>query len=766
MATRDMATREATGPARAGTARIELPIEGMTCGACAARIERGLSRLPGVEEASVNLAAERASVVYDPARTGPEAFKEKVAALGYRVADPAPAAAPARDEATAAARRRMLAAAALALPVVALSMLPPLQFPGWPWLAAAAATPVVLWTGRGFHLAAWRNLRHRTATMDTLVSLGTLAAWGWSVAVLVLGAGGHTYFEVAVAIVALVLVGRFFEARSRGRSSQALRRLLELGAKQARVLRDGREVTVPAAALRPGDRFVVRPGEKVATDGRVVEGRSSIDRSLLTGESMPVEVGPGDEVAGATVNVQGRLVVEATRVGSETVLAQIVRLVEEAQAGKAPVQRLADRVSGVFVPAVLALAAVTLVGWLAAGEPAGEAVRAAVAVLIIACPCALGLATPTAVMVGTGRGAELGIVIRGGEVLERTRRVTTAVLDKTGTLTEGRMRLAAVHAAGGTDPEELLRLAGAVEDASEHPAALAIAEAARKQGPLPALEAFTSLAGAGVTGRVAGREVMVGRPELLAEQGWVVPAELEAAVAAERAAGRTVVLAGWDGAARGALAVADALKPGAREAVARLRALGLRTVLLTGDHPAAAEQVAAAVGVDRVVAGVLPGGKVEEVRRLQAAGEVVAMVGDGVNDAPALAQADLGVALGGGTDVAVEASDLTLVGGDPGRVADAIRLARETLATIKQNLFWAFAYNVAALPLAALGRLDPIVAAAAMSFSSVFVVSTSLQLRAFSPERPGAVRARRLALAALAVAALAAGLALSARLPA
>ena len=755
----------ATAPERAGTTTVDLPIEGMTCGACAARIERGLDRLDGVASASVNLAAERATVTYDPALTGPPAFAVKVADLGYAVGRD-----PATGDPAAEERDRLLAAAALTVPVLALSMVPALRYPGWAWLAAVLATPVVLWAGWGFHKAALAGLRHRTATMDTLVSLGTLAAWGWSVAVLLAGdpAGeptGHVYFEVAAVLVVLILFGRWLERRARSRSGQALRRLLELGADEAMVLRDGTETPLPVAALAVGDRFVVRPGEKLATDGVVEQGRSSVDRSLLTGESVPVEVGPGDEVTGATVNLEGRLVVRATRVGADTALARIARLVEAAQGSKAPVQRLADRVAGVFVPVVLAVAALTLAGWLLTGHPAAEAVSAAVAVLIVACPCSLGLATPTAVMVGTGRGAQLGILIRGAEDLERAGRATTALLDKTGTLTEGRMALVEVAAADGVDPAELLALAASLEDASEHPVGRAVAEGARARGlALAPVESFASLPGRGVTGRVGRRELLVGAPGLLAGRGWAVPDQVRAQLDAARAAGHVAVVAGWDGRAQGMLAVADRLKPGSRRAVERLAGLGLETVLLTGDARATARTVAGQLGVDEVAAELLPEDKVAEVRRRQRAGQVVAMVGDGVNDAPALAQADVGVALGGGTDVAVEASDLTVVGGDPGGVADAIALSRETYATIKQNLFWAFAYNVAAIPLAASGRLHPMVAAAAMSLSSVFVVGCSLQLRAFDPARPVATRARRLALAGVAVLALAAGLALSPRL--
>src|SRR5215208_6036095 len=739
----------ATAPRRAGAATVDLPIEGMTCGACAARIERGLHRIDGVASASVNLAAERATVVYDPAVTGPPAFEDKVAALGYAVG-PGPDAA----GGDGGPGTRLLAAAALTAPVLALAMFPALQYPGWAWLAAVLATPVVLWAGSGFHRAALAGLRHRAATMDTLVSLGTLAAWGWSVAALLaVGPGdpapgepgdAHVYFEVAAVIVVLILFGRWLEHRARSRSGQALRRLLELGSGTAMVLRDGVEVPVPVEQVAVGDRFVVRPGEKLATDGVVEEGRASVDRSLLTGESVPVEAGPGDEVTGATVNLEGRLVVRATRVGADTALAQIVRLVEAAQGSKAPVQRLADRVAGVFVPVVLGIAALTFAGWLVTGHPAAEAVSAAVAVLIVACPCSLGLATPTAVMVGTGRGAQLGILIRGAEVLEQAGRATTALLDKTGTLTTGRMALVEVAADDGVDPDELLALVAGVEDASEHPMARALAAGARDRGlALPPVDAFTS--------RPGGHELLVGSTGLLTGRGWAVPERVQAAADAARAAGRTAVVAGWDGRARGTLAVADQVKPGAGAAVDRLRSQGLETVLLTGDHQATAATVAAELGIATVAAELRPDGKVAEVARRQRAGQVVAMVGDGVNDAPALAQADVGV----------EASDLTLVGGDPGGVADAVALSRETYATIKQNLFWSFAYNVAAIPLAASGRLHPMVAAAAMSLSSVFVVGCSLQLRAFSPARPQATRVRRLALAGVAVVALAAGVALS-----
>jgi Cu+-exporting ATPase len=715
---------------------VRLALEGMTCAACAARIERKLNRLDGVD-ASVNFATEQATVAYDPARTAVDDLLRAVEAAGYQ------ARLGARDDADDTRARtlrvRLLVSAGLSAPLVVLTMAPPLQFEGWEWLAFALATPVVLWAGWPFHRAAVLSARHRAATMDTLVSIGTLAAWGWSVVGLLALDDAHTYFEVGAVITTLILLGRYLEARARRRSSAAIRALLELGAKEARVLRDGVEVHVPIEEIEVGDRFVVRPGEKVATDGVIEDGASAVDQSMLTGEPVPVEVVPGDEVAGATVNTYGRLVVRATRVGGETALAQIARLVEEAQAGKAPIQRLVDRVSAVFVPIVLALALATLVGWLVlTGDPT-DAFTAAVAVLIIACPCALGLATPTALMVGTGRGAQLGILIKGPEVLERTRRITTVVLDKTGTVTEGRMWLDAAIPADGVGRDELLRLAGAAEGASEHPIARAIADGARAElESLPAVEAFTNRAGLGVEAVVEGRAVVVGRPELLA--GWALealelpPALAEARADAERD-GRTVVVAGWDGVVRGLLVVGDRLKKTSAAAVRELESLELSPVLLTGDNEATARSVADAVGIARVRANVLPEDKVEEVRRLQAEGEVVAMVGDGVNDAPALAQADLGLAIGTGADVAIEASDLTLVSGDLRGAADAIRLARRTLRTIEGNLFWAFAYNVAAIPLAVAGLLSPIVAAAAMAFSSVFVVTNSLRLRRFRSSR-------------------------------
>jgi Cu+-exporting ATPase len=667
-----------------------------------------------------------------------------------RPAETAPAA-PA-DE-LASLRTRLWVALVLTVPVIVLSMVPTWQFTNWQWLALALAAPVVVYGGAPFHRAAALNLRHGAATMDTLISLGTLAAFGWSLWALFFGTAGmpgmrhpftfsiartdggaNLYLEAAAGVTLFLLAGRYFEARSKRRAGAALRALLELGAKDVAVLRGGVEVRVPVERLAVGDRFVVRPGEKIATDGVVEEGTSAVDASMLTGESVPVEVAPGDTVVGATVNAGGRLVVRATRVGSDTQLAQMARLVEDAQNGKAAVQRLADRISGVFVPVVIALAVGTLGFWLGAGGGATAAFTAAVAVLIIACPCALGLATPTALLVGTGRGAQLGILIKGPEVLESTRRVDTVILDKTGTVTTGRMSLLNVIAADGDDADELLRLAGALEAASEHPIAKAIAEAAADRfGALPAVDAFANVEGLGVTGTVGGREAVIGRLRLLERHGLSVPAELGRAVADVEAGGRTAVVAGWDGRARGVLGVADSVKPTSREAIRRLRELGLTPVLLTGDNAAVARAVAAEVGVDEFIAEVLPADKVDVVKKLQAEGHVVAMVGDGVNDAAALAQADLGLAMGTGTDVAIEASDLTLVRGDLMAAVDAIRLSRRTLRIIQGNLFWAFAYNVAALPLAAAGLLNPMIAGAAMAFSSAFVVSNSLRLRGFRP---------------------------------
>jgi P-type Cu+ transporter len=725
-------------PARPTGGRIELRVGGMTCASCAARVERKLNKLDGVR-ATVNFATERAVVSY-PGELAPEDLVRVVRDAGYTAAPPAPSRA--ADPEPDGLRPRLTASLVLAAPVVALAMVPPLRFAGWQWVSLVLATPVVAWGAWPFHRAAWTNLRHGTTTMDTLVSLGVTAAYLWSVYALLAGgagaAGRHLYLEVATGVTTFLLAGRVFEARARRRGGAALRALLELGAKDVAVLRDGREHRIPVDRLRVGDRFVVRPGEKIATDGRVEDGDSAVDAGMLTGESVPVEVGLGDAVIGGTVNIAGRLVVRAGRVGADTRLAQITRLVTEAQHGKAAVQRLADRISVVFVPVVLVLALLTLVGWLAAGAGAAAAFTAAVAVLIIACPCALGLATPTALLVGSGRGAQLGILIKGPEVLESTRRVDTVLLDKTGTVTSGRMSLVDVVTADGVDPAEALGLAGAVEHASEHPVARAIAEgAAARVGPPPAVAEFRNLAGLGVCGVVGDRPVLVGRLRLLAEHGVdVADRRLAEALRSAELAGRTAVAVAWDGRARAVLVVADTVRATSADAVRGLRALGLRPMLLTGDNVATAQAVAGELGIDEVVAEVLPEEKLQAVRRLQAQGRVVAMVGDGVNDAAALAQADLGLAMGGGTDAAIEAGDLTLVRGDLNAAVDAIRLARRTLRVIRGNLFWAFAYNVAALPLAALGLLDPMIAGAAMSFSSAFVVANSLRLRRFAATGP------------------------------
>ncbi|MBK3556562.1 copper-translocating P-type ATPase [Streptomyces sp. MBT56] len=749
----------------AGTTAVELAIGGMTCASCAARIEKKLNRMDGVE-ATVNYATEKAKVTYAGADVSVDDLIATVEATGYTARPPAPPAAgtaapppgsgdtergASEDDGLTTLRQRLITAVLLAVPVIAMAMIPALQFDYWQWLSLTLAAPVVTYAAWPFHRAAWTNAKHGAATMDTLISVGTSAAFLWSVWALFFGTAGmvgmthpfeftiarsdgagNIYLEAAAGVTAFILAGRYFEARSKRKAGAALKALMELGAKEVTVLRDGVETTIPTSALQVGDRFLVRPGEKIATDGTVVEGSSAVDASMLTGESVPVEVAVGDTVTGATLNAGGRLVVEATRVGNDTQLARMAKLVEDAQNGKASAQRLADRISAVFVPIVIALALATLGYWLGNGAGLTAAFTAAVAVLIIACPCALGLATPTALMVGTGRGAQLGILIKGPEVLETTRRVDTIVLDKTGTVTTGRMTLQTTHTTDGTDEAEVLRIAGALENASEHPIAQAVASAATAAtGPLPTPEDFANVPGLGVQGIVEGHAVLVGREQLLAEWEIRLPAHLAEAKQAAEAAGRTAIAVAWDGEARAVLEVADAVKDTSAEAVRRLRALGLTPILLTGDNRAVAESVAAEVGIDEVYAEVMPQDKVDVVKRLQAEGRSVAMVGDGVNDAAALAQADLGLAMGTGTDAAIEAGDLTLVRGDLNAAADAIRLSRRTLSTIRTNLFWAFAYNVAALPLAAAGLLNPMIAGAAMAFSSVFVVGNSLRLRTF-----------------------------------
>jgi Cu+-exporting ATPase len=753
----------------AGQQTIDLDIGGMTCASCAARIEKKLNKVPGVT-ATVNYATETARVSFAGGVTAADLIGV-VEQTGYTAALPEPArtepdagagehgpAVPAERDEAAELRRRLLISLALAVPVVALAMIPAIQFRNWQWASLALAAPVAVWGAWPFHRAAFVNARHGAATMDTLISVGVSAAFAWSLYALFFGTAGtaglHTsftllatgastdaiYLDVAAGVTVLILTGRYLEARAKRRSGAALRALLSMGARDVAVLRNGQEVRLPVEQLAVGELFVVRPGEKIATDGVVESGSSAVDTSMLTGEPVPAEVGPGDAVTGACVNTSGRLVVRATRVGADTQLAQMARLVTQAQSGKAPVQRLADKISSVFVPVVIGIAIVTLAGWLVTGHSVVAAFTAAVAVLIIACPCALGLATPTALLVGTGRGAQLGILIKGPEVLESTRAIDTIVLDKTGTVTAGKMSLVDVAATAGEQIDEVLRLTGAVEHASEHPIAVAIAAGAAERlgGMLPAVDGFASHQGLGVSGVVDAHAVVAGRATwLAAEWSQPAPADLAARAGQAEAAGQTAIYVSWDGQVRGLLVVSDTIKPTSAEAIARLRDLGLRPVLLTGDNEAAARAVADAVGISEVIAGVLPAGKVDAIKRLQDEGRVVAMTGDGVNDAAALAQADLGLAMGTGTDAAIEASDLTLVRGDLLAVADALRLSRRTLGTIKGNLFWAFAYNIAAIPLAALGFLNPLISGAAMAFSSVFVVTNSLRLRRFQPGQSG-----------------------------
>ena len=737
---------------------IELDVQGMTCASCAARIEKKLNRLEGVN-ATVNYATEKVTAHVGSGTTA-QTLIETIRQTGYGATLPAESSRD-PDLELRQLRRRLIITAALSLPVIMIAMVPAWQFPWWQWISFALSCVVVIWGAWPFHRATLLNLQHGNATMDTLISIGTLAAFGWSAYALLFGAAGeigfthpfelrlirhaptaNLYLEAAVGITTFILLGRYLEARAKRRSGAALRALLELAPSEATLLTTGGETVVGISQVHVGDRFVVRPGERVATDGVVVAGHSALDSSTVTGESVPVEVGPGDPVVGATVNTHGRLEVEATRVGADTQLAQIVRMVEAAQSGKAAVQRLADRVSAVFVPIVIVIAVATLGFWLGQGSGVSFAFTSAVAVLIIACPCALGLATPTALLVGTGRGAQLGIVISGPEVLESARHLDTVVLDKTGTITEGRMTVVAVTAGAGATEEQVLMAAGAAESGSEHPIAKAIADHARAHGSLATITKLHDRPGLGILAELsasvaagatthADKSVVVGRPELLEEEGLLVASELRGAYLADQARGRTSVLVGWDGQARGVIAVADVVKPTSGEAVRRLWMLGLHPVLLTGDHEPAARAVAAEVGIDDIIADLLPQQKVAKIVRLQETGHRVAMVGDGVNDAAALAQADLGIALGTGTDAAMQASDLTLISGDLRVAADAIRLARATLRTIHGNLWWAFAYNVVAIPLAAIGYLNPMIAAAAMALSSLFVVANSLRLLRF-----------------------------------
>lgn len=734
---------------------IDLDVQGMTCASCAARIQKKLNRIDGVR-AAVNYATARAHVLA-PRGTTSEALIDVVRAAGYDAGPPDPsedaeAAARARTEAI---RRRLVVSAAIAVPVMAVSMVTPWQFPGWQWVAFALTTPVLFWSGRGFHRSAWVNLRHGAFTMDTLISVGTLAAYLWSAFCLIFGNAGTlgmkhpfslhlvradsldaVYFEAACGTITFILLGRWIEARSRSEAGSALRELLTMGARAVHVLDDdGTETTRPIEALRVGQCFVVRPGEKIASDGEVVEGASAIDAHVITGESVPVDVGPGDRVVGATLNTNGRLVVRATAVGADTQLSQIAHLVEQAQTGKSNAQRLADRIASVFVPVVIVLALLAFCAWLVAGAGVGFAITAGVSVLIISCPCALGLATPTALLAGTGRGAQLGVVIRGPEALERARAIDTVVMDKTGTLTRGEMSVQRITAAPGEDEDRVLVAAAALEAGSEHPIARAVVARAAGRGPAPAAGDFRVVPGRGVRAVLDGADALVGSAALMSDEGLEVPGVLTAAAVAASDRGATVVLVAWDGAVRGVLTVSDELADNSARAVGRLHALGLRTVMLTGDNERAARHVAALVGIDEVHAQVLPEEKLAVVDGLRAEGHRVAMIGDGVNDAAALAAADLGIAMGTGTDAAIAAGDLTLMRHDLMLAVDAIALSRATLRIIRGNLFWAFFYNVCAIPIAAFGLLNPMIAGAAMAFSSVFVVTNSLRLRGFRPVR-------------------------------